>query len=212
MAAQKSNWSKELRMGEGAAKPSGRSTTGRLSAGGHHSKPEDFNRTARRSDGLTNEEDSKRTSVRSNEDVRGAGRISDDQKILGGRKSTLGNEKEVEPKRETQIKSKDKVKCDASSEETVLSADLRAGGEKLEVQSRLYHQSPAACQTGPDEVNSVSEGEDREKTIDIFQEDHVATQCQEVTNRKLSYDICDNAIASEPTTIASVSSHKSLRI
>ena len=198
-------------MGEGAAKPSRRSTTGRLS-GGHHSKPEDSNRTARRSDGLTNEEDSKRTSVRSNEDVRGAGRISDDQKIFGGRKSTLGNEKEVKPKRETQIKSKDKVKCDARSEETVLSADLRAGGEKPEVQIRLYHQSPAACQTGPDEVNSVSEGGEKAKIIDIFQEDHVATQFQEVTNRKLSYDICDNAIAREPTTIASVSSHKSLRI
>ena len=93
MVAQKSNWGKELRMGEGAvaAKARRRSTTGRLS-GGHHSKPEDFNRTGRRSDGLTNEEDSKRTGKRSNEDVRGTGRIPDDQKILDGPQSQLGDE------------------------------------------------------------------------------------------------------------------------
>ena len=217
MAAQKSNWGKELRMGEGAAKAS-RSTTGRLS-GGHHSKPEDFNRTGRRSDGLSNGEDSKRTGVRSNEDVRETDRISDDQKIPAVPKSTLGNEQikpgDVEPKRETEIKSKDKVKC---SEETILSADLRRGVD----QSRQYHQPPGAGQTGPEdqrgvaEVNlqtvSVSEGGEKEKTINHFRENNLATQCQEVTNQKLSDDICNNAIASEPTTIVSVSSHKSLRI
>ena len=86
------------------------------------------------------------------------------------------------------------------------------GRRELRNFERANIQSPAASQTRPDEENSVSEGGEKAKTIDILQEDHVATQCQEVTNRKLSYDICDNAIASEPTTIASVSSHKSLRI
>lgn len=207
-------------MGEGAAaaKARRRSTTGRLS-GGHHSKPEDFNRTGRRSDGLTNEEDSKRTGARSNEDVRGTGRIPDDQKILDGPQSPLGDEEikpeDVEPKQETQNKSK--MKCDVSSEGT--SADLRSGGgERLEEQTRQHH---GACQTGTEDhrgvavVNlqtvSVSEGGEKEKTMDNFRENNVATQCQ-VTNRKLSCDICNNATTREPSTIVSVSSLKSLRI
>ena len=207
-AAQNSNWGKELRMGEGesAASKRRRSVTGRLSGGHHHSKPEDFMRTGRRSDGLTNEEDSMPNGARSKEDVRGRGRISNDQNILGGpkSKSTLGNEPEdVEAEEEAKMKSKEKVKCDPSSEETVLSVDLMSGAKKLDDQTRLY-QSPAE----PEDqmvvavaTLSVSERGEREKTI-------AATQFQQVTNQKLSSDICKN----EPKTIVSLSSHKSLRI
>ena len=94
-------------MGEGAT----RGTSGRLS-GGHHIKPEDFNRTGRISDGLTKYDDPKQTGVRSNEDVRRTGRISDSQKILDDPKSTLGNSDEqirlenVKSKTETQMKLK----------------------------------------------------------------------------------------------------------
>ena len=216
MAAQKSNWGKELRMGGGATW----GTSGRLS-GGHHIKPEDFNRTGRRSDGLTKDDDPKQTGVRSNEEVRRTGKISDRQKILDYPKSTLGNSDEqirpenVKPKTEIHMKLKDKV--DASSEETVLSVELRSVAKKLDDQTIPDHQLPVPeDQKGVAEVNlqtvSNSDGEEEEKMIDHFPENNVATQCQEETNRKLSNDICNNGIASEPTTNAPVSSHKSLRI
>ena len=217
MAAQNSNWGKELRMGDGERKASKRrSVTGRLSGGHHHSKPEDFMRTGRRSDGLTNEEDSKPIGARSKEDVR---RKSNDQNILGGpkSKSTPGHKPEdLEAEEEAKTKSKEKVKCDASSEETVLSVNLMSGAEKLDDETRLY-QSPGG-QAGPEDQMvvavvtlqnlSVSEEGERETTIERFRENNVATQFQKVTNQKLSHDICKN----EPKTIVSLSSQKSLRI
>ena len=116
MAAQKSNWGKELRMGEGGTKLKKRGTAGRIS--GDLIKPEDFDKTGRRSDGHMKGEDSKQTGVRLNEDVSGTGRISDDQKILDDSKSTLRNsDEEVEPKTETEIKLNDA--------RSVMSDDLR---------------------------------------------------------------------------------------
>ena len=161
-------------MGEGAT----RGTSGRLS-GGHHIKPEDFNRTGRRSDGLTKDDDPKQTGVKSNEDVRRTVRILDSQKILDDPKSTLGNSDEqirlenVEPKTETQMKLKDKV--DASSEETVLSVELRSVVKKLDAQTIPDHQLPVPeDQKGVAEVNlqtvSNSDGEEEEKLIDHFPE------------------------------------------
>ena len=208
MAAQKSNWGKELRMGEGGTKPKKRGTAGRIS--GDLIKSEDFNRTGRRSDGHTKEENSKRTGVRLNEDVSGTGRISDDQKILDDPKSTLRNsDEEVEPKTETEIKLEDAC--------SVLSDDLRRSAAKeLGDQTRVYYQVPRG-QRGPEDQKevaevilqtvSMSDGEEQEKNSDHFQKHDIATQREEVRNQKLSNDM-----PSELTMMAPVSSHKSLRI
>ena len=206
MAGQKSNWGKELRMGEGGPKPKKRGTAGRIS--GDLVKPEDFDGYGRRSGGHMKEEDYKRTSDRLNEDVSGAGRIADDQKMLDDPKSTLGNsDEEVEPKTETEINLKD-----ASS---VLSDDLRRSAAKeLGDQTRVPGgQTRPEDQQGIAEVIlqqtvSMSDVEEQEKNIDHFQKHNVAAcQRQEVRNQKLSNDM-----PSELTTTSSVPSRKSLRI
>ena len=209
MAAQKSNWGKELRMGEGGTKLKKKGTAGRIS--GDLIKPEDFDKTGRRSDGHMKGEDSKQTGVRLNEDVSGTGRISDDQKILDDPKSTLRNsDEEVEPKTETEIKLND-----ASS---VMSDDLRmSAANELGDQTRVYYQVPRG-QTGPEDQKevaevilqtvSMSDGEEQEKNVDHFQKHYIATQREEVRNQKLSNDM-----PGELTMMAApVSSHKSLRI